>query len=510
MIIRYGIAVMLLLVLLGPGEAVAFDLQAEIDAAGPGDTITVPCGEHPQPGQVVIDKELTIRGDEVCSPRPQLTFSDAGLGNADAVSVRATGVVIDNLRLLRDGHGSYYAIVSVPHVGWPPTYPYGDLTVTDCVFEHGRYGLYVRGAGDLTVTNCLFDNQYRDSIILAGYEGGTASITGNTFDGTIRAGKKALLIENASDQDQLEGTISFSDNVINGKHNGVVYNFWVDPITRKVDLHLFGNDIVTNSGAVAFYYTDCGASDIFQKLATVLIGGNSIYDSGRAVYLDGNAWCGLSAPAPADGQIVVAGNDVCNITGDDTDTCIVVVDEHAFCHSEDAGTLGATLAAFAASDNTACGAGAPMACYQVHESRVSFGGDEDEGDDRFEADGTFLTEMPAPADAVALALDGIDVVGPVLFEEFTQKPGRQIYDYRSDDGAAHLRLDWEKCRWKAKAKEIELGALDNPDGVTHLLSVGGLDGTEDLFMIEHPKHWSYKADDKTDCCDDQDEGGDGL
>ena len=31
MIIRYGIAVMLLLVLLGPGEAVAFDLQAEID-----------------------------------------------------------------------------------------------------------------------------------------------------------------------------------------------------------------------------------------------------------------------------------------------------------------------------------------------------------------------------------------------------------------------------------------------------------------------------------------------
>ncbi len=67
---------------LGPGRA--FDLQALVDAAAPGDTIPVPAGIYAAP--LVIDKPLTLVGDGM----PVIQ----GDGTGDVVEITAPDVTL--------------------------------------------------------------------------------------------------------------------------------------------------------------------------------------------------------------------------------------------------------------------------------------------------------------------------------------------------------------------------------------------------------------------------------
>ena len=114
-------------------------IQAQIDRAMPGDTITVPAGEYR--GDLFIDKSISLVG----IGHPVLTAS----GRGSVVIVRAPGVRIEGVDihanfaggLDRDSSGIH---VSAPHV-----------VIRDVRVTHAYFGIYLLSADDSTVENTV-------------------------------------------------------------------------------------------------------------------------------------------------------------------------------------------------------------------------------------------------------------------------------------------------------------------------------------------------------------------
>jgi len=276
-----------------PGESI----QAAIDGAAPGDTIIISQGSYYHTSVLTIPKSLTIRGASGAS-QPTLQFSD---GAYDGVQIQADDVTIENLRIYRDGHSSYNSLLSVPKGGGYPNYTveYERITIQDSTFEGGRYGLYA-APGDLTVQGNTFQDNYRDSIILIGGNG-TNTISGNHFTGGAGS-KKAILIEPASGEPPISGTLNVEYNTVAGKRNFLVFNHWNHPDTDQLALNVVHNSVWgTASSALGFYAAYTDDPDGFDKFIGINIADNIFSEAGLAAYVDYEDWGG--AP-PADSRAV--------------------------------------------------------------------------------------------------------------------------------------------------------------------------------------------------------------
>ncbi|GEM_PF-3142808 len=294
-------------------------IQAAIDDASAGDTISVAAGTHVQTSDLVIDKSLTITKSG--SEKPTIQFD----GKCDNVSVEASNVTIDGIRFYKTNteegwNGSptcsANTILDMPK-NWatPETIvPYGDLTLQNCVFDEGRYGMYISTNNDLTVENCEFNNNLRDSIFIANIRGGTAYITDNTFNG---GNSKAIIIENGADQDRAEGTIQATGNTVNGRAgNFFLYNHWPDT-TKKVSLSIEDNEVdsTTYSSIVIFA---CGNISL-DKFENISIKNNSITNAGEhAIFADATSCPGWGIPTTVSGtpnELSINHNNITGSTG---------------------------------------------------------------------------------------------------------------------------------------------------------------------------------------------------
>ncbi len=173
-----------------------FSIQDAINAANSGDTINVAAGTYTETGQILINKNLSIIGDNSNKPviRPIGNFlGDTAAGSwwlvEGGVTFSLSNVVVDgNTSLINRGlrsHGN----TTITNVGF--TNIKGNAYQGMAVVSFG--GAVPGGAGSdshsaggadahLTITNSTFADIGRIGVLVKG-TGSTATLTGNTYTG---------------------------------------------------------------------------------------------------------------------------------------------------------------------------------------------------------------------------------------------------------------------------------------------------------------------------------------
>ena len=121
-----------------PPAHLASPLQVRVDAAGPGETITIEPGTYA--GDLVIDRPLKLVGQG----RPLLL----GSGTGSVVRIRAADVTLEGLDLDGRGGGDLGRDSSGVHVAAPRA------TIRDCRVSNALFGIYVRSAPGIVVERC--------------------------------------------------------------------------------------------------------------------------------------------------------------------------------------------------------------------------------------------------------------------------------------------------------------------------------------------------------------------
>lgn len=250
-------------------------IQDAIDAAESGDTIEVMAGTYVLAGQIVIDEDLVIVGED-----RETTIIKPGAGFSGNYLFRAIDGEFSLSNVTLDGIGTQYGGVSIVNPGTGTiadsiiknmvagTYlgfgvvVYGDgVTVSNNILTNiGRVGIWV-GADDALVTGNTYTGKGEvDSLdygIEVGY-GGKATITGNTITNCLAVASSdgsesaAILVTDFYGS----GTeAAIEDNTLAGNTMGIAVGY-LETDQSLVTAHynsIFGNELygVSNVGAVA-------------------------------------------------------------------------------------------------------------------------------------------------------------------------------------------------------------------------------------------------------------------
>ena len=164
-------------------------IQDAIDDATSGDVIQIPSGTYVEPGQIVVDKNITLQGlgKAVSTLSPGINTGSSG--DARAFILVNSGIVFHLKDLKIDGTGKlvYQAIRQK-----------GEGTITDVHFAQIKFnesgpnysGVAVAafGTGNVDVSNSMFDEIGRIGILYFG-----TGISGSVFNNNIYTGKGAGL-----------------------------------------------------------------------------------------------------------------------------------------------------------------------------------------------------------------------------------------------------------------------------------------------------------------------------
>jgi len=151
-------------------------IQDAVSAANPGDEIQVAAGEYVEVGQIVIDKDLTIIGDnnETTIIKP--------IQNIENWFLVEAGNTFDLSHVTLDGEGKNIRAAIRTH---------GSGSIENCIIKNIAQSTYL-GWGialtwstpdqDWTISQNVFENIERVGILVDGHSN-SATITGNTFIG---------------------------------------------------------------------------------------------------------------------------------------------------------------------------------------------------------------------------------------------------------------------------------------------------------------------------------------
>ncbi len=185
-------------------------IQDAIDAAAPGDTIEVAAGEYVEEDQIVINKDLTITGEDRDTTIIKPAQDTGGTGDERGWFLVEAGNEFNLSNVTLDGEGKkvYQAIRS-----------YGTGTIDNNIIkkmEHNAVkGYGVAAFGDMTISNKTFENIARIGVaifdmslfVLGAPEEPHVIVTGNTYTGKgegeyidygieVQAGAKATIEDN--------------------------------------------------------------------------------------------------------------------------------------------------------------------------------------------------------------------------------------------------------------------------------------------------------------------------
>jgi len=277
-------------------------IQDAVDAASAGDTINVAAGTYANPAQIVIDKDLTITGED-----KETTIIEPASGFTDSYLFRINDGEVDLSGFTFDGKGSLYGGVRY-------TAP-GTGTLSNNIFKNIVYPGYagigvVVYADNVTVSNSAFTNIGRVGIWVGG---DNALVTGNTY-----TGKGAVDCLDYGIEVGFGGVATITDNTItnclgvassdNSTSAGILVTDYYGPGTEAT---ITGNTLTGNTYGIAVGYLDTDAS-VVEANYNNISGNTHGIDQVGAVEIDATAnwWGDASGPYHATTNPSGAGNDV--------------------------------------------------------------------------------------------------------------------------------------------------------------------------------------------------------
>ncbi len=234
-------------------------IQHAIDQAVAPAVVSIAGGDYP--GGLNLNKDgITLQGAP--GPRPNVVLPDGIVNGVGNVYVTASNIGIDHLHIQKTDTASATALINepvIPASGGKPASLHTSLTLNDLLADGAYFGAWLNTL-DLKVTNSTWINQNSDSVWVRTSQG-SAVISGNTFTG---GRKKAISYEPKTDSLATTGTISVTNNVLNGKTNFFVFSQWVDSKTApKVAIDVSSNRLqgLTSSAIAVWDASPAGTFD---------------------------------------------------------------------------------------------------------------------------------------------------------------------------------------------------------------------------------------------------------
>ncbi len=160
-------------------------IAGAVAAASGGDTVDLAAGSHNTTAQVVIDKNLTLRGAGAGSSTVTLSFDTGSSGDSRGWFLVDSGITFTIQDLTLDGSGQKV---------WQAIRHKGQGSVTNCAISNIKFeesgpsyagtGIAAFGTGNVNVSNSTFSQIGRVGILYFG-----TTISGSTYTGNTYAGK---------------------------------------------------------------------------------------------------------------------------------------------------------------------------------------------------------------------------------------------------------------------------------------------------------------------------------
>ena len=263
-------------------------IQDAIDAAVAGDTVDVAAGTYTHTAQIVLDKDLTIIGED-----KETTIIEPSSGFTDSYLFRINDGEVDLSNLTFDGKNSLYGGVRY-------TTP-GTGTLSNNIFKNIAYSSYlgfgvVAYADNVTASNNAFTNIGRVGIWVGG---SNAVLTGNTY-----TGKGAIDCLDYGIEVGMGGVATITGNTItdclgvassDGSTSAAI--LVTTYYGTGTEATITGNTLTGNTGGIAVGYDDSDTSTVVAHYNN--ISGNTDYGidtTAPSVDATANWWGAATGP----------------------------------------------------------------------------------------------------------------------------------------------------------------------------------------------------------------------
>ncbi len=277
-------------------------LTPAVAAAHAGDSITMAAGTYVEPGQIVIDKNLTITGADKLTTIIKPAVDTGNSSDARGFILVNSGVTFNLSGVTIDGAGRLVNIGILSH---------GPVTIEGNIFKNIGYnpsgpdyagrGIAIYGANS-TIRNNSFSNIGRIGIYAYGTGVSAGVVNGNTYVGKgdgnwldygieIEGGAKVEAFDNSISNCSGRATVDGSSS-----SGLLITTYWAGGSTANVHNNTFSNNYI----AIADGYNDADTSVVTAQYNKFIGNDYGIVSWGPTVAASPNWWNNINGPLVGD------------------------------------------------------------------------------------------------------------------------------------------------------------------------------------------------------------------
>jgi len=274
-------------------------IQAGVEAATTGDTLEIQTAEHTEPSQIIIDKNLTLRGMGKTLTTLKPGFDTGASGDARGFILVNAGVdfVIKDLTI--DGTGKLvYQAIRQRGSGSVENVRFTEIKYNESGPTYAGTAMAAFGTGPVDVYNSMFDEIGRIGVLYFG-----AGVATSTFDGNMYTGKgegdwldymldisAGAIVNVTNNQVSNNKGVASSDGSTSA---GIVVTTFFGPGTEAT---ITGNEINDNTTGIAVGFDNADASVVTASDNNIFNNTNGITSTGPSVDAQENYWGAANGP----------------------------------------------------------------------------------------------------------------------------------------------------------------------------------------------------------------------
>ncbi|MBK8504501.1 MAG: hypothetical protein IPL46_21215 [Saprospiraceae bacterium] len=298
-------------------SAIYCTVQDAIDAATSGDVIEVIVADHTEPGQIVVDKSLTIQGQGKATTTLRPGVNTGSSGDARAFILVNPGIELHLSDLTIDGFGKLvHQAIRHQGFGTVDQVAFNEIKYNESGPTYAGTAIVAFGNGNVDVTNSMFTEIGRVGVLYFGN-----GITGSLFQNNMYTGKGtgnwldyALDISAGANVQVDANTISNNKGVAmsDGSTSAgiLVSTFFALGTAAEIT----GNDISENTTGIYVGFDAADASTVIANHNNIFDNDNGVISTNAPVDATANWWGDASGPSgegPGTGDSASPNVDFC-------------------------------------------------------------------------------------------------------------------------------------------------------------------------------------------------------